>query len=74
MKPEGNLVAELRKLPFAGAAHASVIVDDGIVLTGGGAQAALSAQESVAGLLHVTHGEYIAAKLHARQAAGLGAP
>jgi uncharacterized tellurite resistance protein B-like protein len=28
----------------------------------------------VAGLLHVTHGEYIAAKLHARQAAGLGAP
>jgi uncharacterized tellurite resistance protein B-like protein len=24
----------------------------------------------VAGLLHVTHGEYIAAKLHARQAAG----
>lgn len=25
----------------------------------------------VAGLLHVTHGEYIAAKLHARQAAGL---
>jgi uncharacterized tellurite resistance protein B-like protein len=27
----------------------------------------------VAGLLHVTHGEYIAAKLHARQAAGLGA-
>ena len=28
----------------------------------------------VAGLLHVTHGEYIAAKLHARQASGLGAP
>lgn len=28
----------------------------------------------VADLLHVTHGEYIAAKLHARQAAGLGAP
>lgn len=28
----------------------------------------------VAGLLHVTHGEYIAAKLHAKQAAGLGAP
>jgi uncharacterized tellurite resistance protein B-like protein len=28
----------------------------------------------VAGLLHVTHGEYIAAKLHARQGAGLGAP
>lgn len=28
----------------------------------------------VAGLLHVTHGEYIAAKLHARQAAGQGAP
>jgi len=28
----------------------------------------------VAGLLHVTHGEYIAAKMHARQAAGLGAP
>ncbi|HVE52711.1 MAG TPA: TerB family tellurite resistance protein [Ramlibacter sp.] len=28
----------------------------------------------VAGLLHVTHGEYIAAKLHARQATGLGAP
>jgi len=28
----------------------------------------------VAGLLHVTHGEYIAAKLHARQDAGLGAP
>ena len=26
----------------------------------------------VAGLLHVTHGEYIAAKLHARQAAGQG--
>ena len=25
----------------------------------------------IAGLLHVTHGEYIAAKLHARQAAGL---
>lgn len=25
----------------------------------------------VAGLLHVTHGEYIAAKLHAKQAAGL---
>lgn len=28
----------------------------------------------VAGLLHVTHGEYIAAKLHAKQAAGQGAP
>lgn len=28
----------------------------------------------VAGLLHVTHGEYIAAKLHAKQAAGLGTP
>lgn len=28
----------------------------------------------VAGLLHVTHGEYIAAKLHAKQAAGLGSP
>ena len=28
----------------------------------------------VAGLLHVTHGEYIAAKLHAKQASGLGAP
>ena len=28
----------------------------------------------VAGLLHVTHGEYIAGKLHARQAAGLAAP
>ncbi len=28
----------------------------------------------VAGLLHVTHGEYIAAKLHAKQAAGLLAP
>jgi uncharacterized tellurite resistance protein B-like protein len=28
----------------------------------------------VAGLLHVTHGEYIAAKLRAKQAAGLGAP
>jgi uncharacterized tellurite resistance protein B-like protein len=28
----------------------------------------------VAGLLHVTHGEYIAAKLYARQASGLGAP
>ena len=28
----------------------------------------------VAGLLHVTHGEYIGAKLHAREAAGLGAP
>jgi len=28
----------------------------------------------VAGLLHVTHGEYIAAKLHAKQAAGLSAP
>ena len=28
----------------------------------------------VAGLLHVTHGEYIAAKLHAKEAAGLGAP
>jgi uncharacterized tellurite resistance protein B-like protein len=27
----------------------------------------------VAGLLHVTHGEYIAAKLHARQAAAPGA-
>ena len=26
----------------------------------------------VAGLLHVTHGEYIAAKLHAKQAAGPG--
>lgn len=26
----------------------------------------------VAGLLHVTHGEYIAAKMHARQAAGQG--
>lgn len=26
----------------------------------------------VAGLLHVTHGEYIAAKLHAKQAAGFG--
>lgn len=26
----------------------------------------------IAGLLHVTHGEYIAAKLHARQGAGLG--
>lgn len=26
----------------------------------------------VAGLLHVTHGEYIAAKLHARQATGQG--
>ena len=26
----------------------------------------------VAGLLHVTHGEYIAAKLHAKEAAGLG--
>ena len=25
----------------------------------------------IAGLLHVTHGEYIAAKLHAKQAAGL---
>ena len=25
----------------------------------------------VAGLLHVTHGEYIAAKLHAKQAMGL---
>jgi uncharacterized tellurite resistance protein B-like protein len=28
----------------------------------------------VAGLLHVTHGEYIGAKLRARQAAGLRAP
>jgi len=28
----------------------------------------------VAGLLHVTHGEYIAAKLHAKQAAGRGSP
>ena len=28
----------------------------------------------VAGLLHVTHGEYIAAKLHAKQASGLGEP
>lgn len=28
----------------------------------------------MAGLLHVTHGEYIAAKLHAKQATGLGAP
>ncbi len=28
----------------------------------------------VAGLLHVTHGEYIAAKLHAKEASGLGAP
>lgn len=28
----------------------------------------------VAGLLHVTHGEYIAAKLHAKQAAGGGVP
>lgn len=27
----------------------------------------------IADLLHVTHGEYIAAKLHARQAAGIGA-
>lgn len=27
----------------------------------------------IAGLLHVTHGEYIAAKLHAKQAAGIGA-
>ncbi len=26
----------------------------------------------IAGLLHVTHGEYIAAKLHAKQAASLG--
>ena len=26
----------------------------------------------VAGLLHVTHGEYIAAKLHAKQASGAG--
>lgn len=26
----------------------------------------------VAGLLHVTHGEYIAAKLHAKESAGLG--
>jgi uncharacterized tellurite resistance protein B-like protein len=26
----------------------------------------------VAGLLHVTHGEYIAAKLHARQSMGIG--
>ncbi|MEJ5988791.1 TerB family tellurite resistance protein [Ramlibacter sp. PS3R-8] len=43
------------------------------------ADGALDANENhviskVAGLLHVTHGEYIAAKLHARQAAGLGAP
>ncbi|MFI4926585.1 MAG: TerB family tellurite resistance protein [Burkholderiales bacterium] len=28
----------------------------------------------VAGLLHVTHGEYIGAKLRAKQAAGLGGP
>lgn len=40
------------------------------------ADAALDAHENhviskVAGLLHVTHGEYIAAKLHAKQAAGL---
>ena len=28
----------------------------------------------VAGLLHVTHGEYIGAKLRAKEAAGLGAP
>jgi uncharacterized tellurite resistance protein B-like protein len=28
----------------------------------------------VAGLLHVTHGEYIAAKLHAKQSSGLSAP
>jgi uncharacterized tellurite resistance protein B-like protein len=28
----------------------------------------------VAGLLHVTHGEYIAAKMHAKHAAGFGAP
>lgn len=28
----------------------------------------------VAGLLYVTHGEYIAAKLRAKEAAGLGAP
>lgn len=41
------------------------------------ASGALDAQEihvisKVAGLLNVTHGEYIAAKLHAKQAAGLG--
>lgn len=41
------------------------------------ADGALDANENhliskVAGLLHVTHGEYIAAKLHAKQAAGLG--
>ena len=40
------------------------------------ADSALDAHENhviskVAGLLHVTHGEYIAAKLHAKQAAGL---
>lgn len=40
------------------------------------ADATLDAHENhviskVAGLLHVTHGEYIAAKLHAKQAAGL---
>jgi uncharacterized tellurite resistance protein B-like protein len=40
------------------------------------ADSALDANENhviskVAGLLHVTHGEYIAAKLHAKQAAGL---
>lgn len=40
------------------------------------ADGALDAHENhvigkVAGLLHVTHGEYIAAKLHAKQAAGL---
>jgi len=40
------------------------------------ADGALNADEmhvisKVAGLLHVTHGEYIAAKLHAKQAAGL---
>lgn len=28
----------------------------------------------IAGLLHVTHGEYIGAKLRAKEAAGLGAP
>jgi uncharacterized tellurite resistance protein B-like protein len=28
----------------------------------------------VAGLLHVTHGEYISAKLHAKQSTGAGAP
>ena len=41
------------------------------------ADAHLDAHEShligkIAGLLHVTHGEHIAAKMHARQAAGLG--